>query len=254
MPQPSAEYRGTTTGPMTSPTDKPPSLWEDCLELFYAPGAVFARRRDDPAFGGALLLLFAATIVLGLAFKNAIDPLVEADMRRGFTQAMKQNPRLSPDMMQLSLAWGKKFWLFGAAAFALILPPLLGLVVWLAGKLVDAKAEVGHAMMVATYAMLLKIPETVLNALQALLLPEASLRSSLSVRLGPARFLDPDTSSQLLMVVLARVDLFTLWITAVIAIGISETGQVSRAKGWLAGGFVWLIGALPGVWGVLRQG
>jgi hypothetical protein len=231
--------------------DKAPSLWEDCLEIFYAPGAVFARRRDDPAFGGALLLLFTVSIALGLAFQTALDPVLEADLRRGFAQAMKVNPHLTPEAMARSVAFGKKFFVVGVGFFALVLPIVIGAVVWLAGKLVDARASFGHAVMVATFAMYPRIPESIVNALQALLLPEDALKGQMSLKLGVGRFLDPESTSQLVLALAGRVDLFTLWVTAIIATGIAVTGQVSRGKAWAAAGLVWLVGAVPGLWGAL---
>jgi hypothetical protein len=232
--------------------DKAPSLWEDCLEIFYAPGAVFARRRDDPAFGGALLVLLVVSIGLALAFQGAFEPLLEADLRRNFAQAMKDDPRLTPEMMERSIAFGKRFFLLGVGAFALVLPIAIGAAVWLAGKLVDSKAGFGHAVMVATFAMYARIPETVVNALQALLLPEDALKGQMGVKLGVSRFLDPDRTSQLVMALAGRVDLFTLWVTAIIATGIAVTGPVSRGRAWAAAGLVWLVGAVPGVWGALK--
>ncbi len=231
-----------------------PSLWEDCLEIFYAPGAVFARRRDDPAFGGALLVLFAASLALALAFQGAFEPLLEADLRRDFVQAMKDNPRVTPEMMERTIAVGKKFFLLGVGVFALVLPIAIGAAVWLAGKLVDSKAGFGHAMMVATFAMYPRVPETIVNALQALLLPEDALKGQMSVKLGVSRFLDPGRTNHLVLALAGRVDLFTLWVTAIIATGIAVTGQVSRGRAWTAAALVWLIGAVPGVWEALRAG
>jgi hypothetical protein len=214
---------------------------------------VFARRREDPAFGGALLVLFLISLVLGVVFHSAFEPLLEADLRRGFQEALRQNPQLKPEMVEQSVAVGKKFFLVGVGGLALIIPMLLGFVVWLVGKVVDSKAGLAHGMMVATYAMFPRIIETVVNALQALLLPDESLKGQLSVKLGVGRFLNPDTSNPILLALLGRVDLFTFWVTTIIAIGIAVTGKVPKGRAALAGILVWVVGGLPALWGAVRQ-
>jgi hypothetical protein len=49
-----------------------------------------------------------------------------------------------------------------------------------------------------------------------------------------------------------RVDLFTIWITVLLAIGLRVTGRVSGAQAAGVAALVWLVGALPGVLGALR--
>ena len=72
--------------------------------------------------------------------------------------------------------------------------------------------------------------------------------------LGIGRFLDPDTTSPLLLAVVGRVDLFTIWITVLIAIGLCVTGRIPRGKAAIAAAIVWLIGGLPLILPALRQG
>jgi hypothetical protein len=72
----------------------------------------------------------------------------------------------------------------------------------------------------------------------------------LSVGLGA--FLDPDKISPILLALLARVDVFTIWETVLIAIGLQVIGKVPKAQSYMAGALVWLIGALPAAIGALR--
>jgi hypothetical protein len=94
----------------------------------------------------------------------------------------------------------------------------------------------------------------VINTLQVLVLPEDRLKGINSIKLGVSRFLDPDATSPVILALLSRVDLFTLWVTALLAIGLSVTGRVSRAQAAVAAAAVWVVGALPTVLGALRQG
>jgi hypothetical protein len=50
---------------------------------------------------------------------------------------------------------------------------------------------------------------------------------------------------------LGRMDVFTIWVTVLLAIGLAVTGRISRGKAAMAAVVIWLIGALPGVVGAL---
>jgi hypothetical protein len=71
--------------------------------------------------------------------------------------------------------------------------------------------------------------------------------------LGLGALLDPDKSSPVLLALLVRVDVFTIWETVLLAIGLHITGKISKSNAYLAAAIVWMIGALPGVLGALRQ-
>jgi ABC-type transport system involved in cytochrome c biogenesis permease component len=55
------------------------------------------------------------------------------------------------------------------------------------------------------------------------------------------------------MVALAsRVDVFTIWITVLLAIGLAVVGRIPRQQAAIAAAIVWLLGALPAMLGALR--
>lgn len=238
---------------MTAPThERPPSIWEDLLEIFYAPTAVFERRRETPAFGLALLVFTVLIVALFFAFKNMMSPIFEAEFNRSMAQTMRQNPQLTPEQMQAGRAIGEKFMIVGIAIYGLITPLLLGVVLWFAGKMVESKAEIGQVMMVTTYAMFPRVLEAVINAVQVLIIPESSITSRFSISLGLGRFFDAATANPLLLAVLGRVDVFTIWITVLMAIGLSVMGRVSLSRAAVAAGAVWVIGGIPAIWGAVR--
>jgi hypothetical protein len=51
---------------------------------------------------------------------------------------------------------------------------------------------------------------------------------------------------------LGRIDVFTIWVTVLLVIGLSVTGKIPRGRAAIAGVVVWLAGALP-VLGSLAQ-
>jgi hypothetical protein len=130
---------------------------------------------------------------------------------------------------------------------------LTGLMLWLVGKLFDARQSLAAAIMVASYSFAPRILESVLAGVQGLLLDPASLNGRFKLSLGLGRFLDPDTASPVLMVLLGRIDVFTIWVTVLLAIGLSVTGRIPRSRAAMAAVLMWIIGALPQLMGALNQ-
>src|SRR5690606_1245845 len=119
------------------------------------------------------------------------------------------------------------------------------LVLWGAGKLFGAVASVGAAMMIVTYAQMPRLIQQTLSVVQGFVLSPESLDSRFAVGFSPARFLDPDATAPIVLALLERFDLFTLWGTFLLALGLHFVGRVPRAQAYLAAGLVWLLGALP---------
>jgi len=239
---------------MTSPAtaEKAPSVFEDLLEIFISPTAVFERRRSTPAFGLALVIFIVLMVGLSFAFKDLMSPIFDAEFKRGTQQAMKQNPNLTPEMMQQGRAFAQKFMFVGIGLYALVAPIVIGIVLWFAGKFLESKAEIGQTVMVATYAMFPRVVETIIGGIQLLVLPEEGITGRYSLSLGVGRFLDPDAASPLLLAVVGRVDVFTIWVTVLLALGLAVMGKIPRTRAAIAAVVAWMVGAIPGVWGALR--
>ena len=129
-----------------------------------------------------------------------------------------------------------------------------GLVLWLVGKLFDAKESVAAAIMIATYSEVPRLVQLLTNAAQGLVMSPESLNSMNAVGFNLARFMDPDATSPVLIALASRVDLFTIWITVLLAIGIHVLGKIPKQQAYIAAGITWLVGALPAVLGALRAG
>jgi hypothetical protein len=95
--------------------------------------------------------------------------------------------------------------------------------------------------------------EGVLAGAQGLLLDPATLNGRFKLSLGVGRFFDPDTASPVLLALVGRVDVFTIWVTVLLAIGLSVTGRIPRSRAAVAAAIVWVAGALPQLLGALRS-
>ena len=245
---------GTPLGESPSPAPRvnPAARWEDFLDIFYAPTSVFARRASS-GFGIPMLVVTLLIGAIFMANMGVMQPIMDAEFTRATAAAMKKNPQITAEQMAQFRGMGEKF----AAVFAFIGTPiaifLVGVVLWLVGKLVDAKQTVAAALMVASYAYFPKVLAGIAAGVQGLLMDPASLTGQFKISLGIGRFFEPDVTSPVLLAIVGRLDVFTIWVTVLLAIGLSVTGAIPRRKAAIAGVIVWVAGALPGLLSALRS-
>ena len=226
--------------------------WEDFIDIFHAPSQVFARR-ERAGFGIPMLVVTVVLALIATANSGVLQPIMDAEFTRGTAAAMRQNPQLTPEMMQKGRAFSEAIAKYGAVVFVPVGIFLTGLALWLCGKLVEATEPLSAAVMVAAYAFLPRILEGILVGVQGLIVDPASLTGRFQLSLGLGRFLDPDTASPVLLALLGHVDLFTIWVTVLLAIGLSVTGRIPRSRAAMAAALVWVLGALPQLMGALRS-
>ena len=75
----------------------------------------------------------------------------------------------------------------------------------------------------------------------------AKLNSAMSISLSPARFMNPDTANPLVYGLAGRLDLITIWVTVLLAIGLYVTGKVSKERAAVFGVLIWLVGSLQAI-------
>ena len=239
------ERSSTQPAPVTTSVEKA-SVWEDFLDIFYAPSAVFARREN----GSFFIPMLVVALLLGVMFlvnSRVMDPIMAAESQRAMAKAMAANPKLTPEMMaQMS---GITSTITKVATFIGV--PLIifciGVALYLVGKIFGATQTFRAALVVAAYSYVPKILEGVLAGIQGFFVDPAQLDGQYRLTLGVGRFLDPDTTSAALIGLFGRVDVFTIWVTVLLAIGLSVTGRISRGRAAMAALVVWILGALPGV-------
>ena len=214
------------------------SVWEDFIDIFYAPSTVFDRRRLGQ-FGPALMLLIALSVLLVIGFWNALQPMFEATVDMSLRQAAAKGQPMPPEAMAAARKYGSMF----AGVMAVIGPPLGilfgALAVWLFGKLLDAPLNFAQAMTVMTFANIPRVLGWVVMGVQGLLGDVA--KPAFSYMLAPTRFLDPETTSTTMMALWSRFELFTLWATVLIGIGVAVIARVPRGRGYAVAALVWIV-------------
>ena len=253
MTNPSPADRGAAqAGVAPTPTATPASWWEDFVDIFYAPSQVYARRAGS-GFGIPMAVVTVLVAIIAIANSGVMQPIMDAEFARSTAAAMRQNPQLTPEMMAKGRGIGEAIAKYGAFVFVPIGIFFTGLVLWLVGKIFDARESLAAAIMVAAYAFVPRILDGVLAGVQGLILDPASLNGRFKLSLGLGRFLDPDTTSPVVLALLGRVDVFTIWVTVLLAIGLAVTGRIPRSRAAAAAAIVWLCGALPQLMTALRR-
>ncbi|MBM3907149.1 MAG: YIP1 family protein [Gemmatimonadetes bacterium] len=241
------------TDDAAAPAPTPPkvSLAEDFVDIFTSPREVFARRATS-GFGAMLLIV---TIVLGVMFflnQGTFRDIMEAEMARGMAEAAKQNPGMTAEQMETGKKVGEFIAMFGGFVGIPIALFCVGLVTWLTGRLFSTPLSYTAATMVACYSYVPRILEAVATSVQGILLDTTGMRGRFELSLGVGRFLDPEMSPGLLGLA-GRIDVFTLWTTVLLVIGLMVVAKLPREKAVPAGVVVWVLGGLPAIWTLAKS-
>lgn len=228
-----------------------PSLWEDFIDIIFAPASVF-RRREQGSWIIPLLIVTIAIGVVAFASRGVLQPVMDAEFERAADQ-MRKNPQITEDVIEKTRGFFEFSRTWGPIIFTPIAIVIVGFMTWLVAKLVDSKQTLHAALVVASYAYVPRVLQAIFNAIQGLILKPEQLNSLIGLSFSPARFLDPNSANPVLVQVLNRFDLFTIWVTVLLAIGVYVTGRVSKGQAVFAGVLFWIVGAIPAIMGALRQ-
>ena len=240
---------GTTAVPPASA--KPAGLWEDFIDIFVSPSEVFDRRRTS-GFFLPLIILTIIMVAITVVGSSAMQSAIQSDIARGMAAAAKKNPGLTADQIAGSTAMFAKFAPVIAGFATFFMPLIVGVILWIIGKFFSAKEDIGQACMIATYAAFPRVLDSLLRLIQAFLLDPSKVNGMASLSLSPARFLDPDATSPAVLALLTRFDVFTIWATVLLAIGLAIVARIPKSRAAMAAALVWVVGSLPVLLGALR--
>ena len=237
--------------PPAAPAEKA-NVVEDFVDIFYAPTKVFERRRDGK-FGLALLLLFVLVVALYFATRAAMEPVYALMIDQQVAAMQKAQPNMNDAQLAQMRSIMEKTFMIGPLVSVPIICLVVGVVVFLVGKLFDSKQTFGQAMVTSTYAQVPRfVLGSIIGALLAFTLGTEGVTSPFAFSLGLARFA-PD-SSLLVQSLLNRVELFTIWATVLLGIGLSVTGRIPRRQAFIAAAIVWVLGGLMTLLQTARAG
>lgn len=229
-----------------------PSRIDDYLDVFIAPSKLF-ERRSDGKFGQALLVLVVLVAILFFATRSAMAPIMDAEMAKGMAAATRDNPNLTAEQLEAGKAVGGIIFAVSIIVGTPIAILLLGLVIFLVAKIAGQGMGYAQGATIATFSMFPRLVDSIVSAVQALLMDESKLTSRYSVNLGLGRLLDSPTTDPLMLAFAGRLDVFTIWVTVLIGIGLKVMAKATTGQAVVGAAIVWVVGALPTVLGALRQ-
>jgi hypothetical protein len=251
--------RSDTPSPAYTPESGAPapekaSMLEDFIDVFYTPSTVFARR-ENAGFWPYFFVLVIIAAVFTLASRGLMSAAMDGDFSRRMAEQMAKNPQITPEIVSAQRGFAETF---GMIMMYLGMPMLLffvGILVWAGAKVVGAKLTFARAMLVACIANIPRLVGALLTAIYGLMLSDtSSINGMTRLTYSPARFMDPDTTNAGMLAVLARFDLFTLWVTVLIGIGIAVIAKVPRARGFAAAALIWAVPTVIAAAGALFSG
>jgi len=229
---------------------KQSSVIEDLLEVLWAPAVVFDRTRARKA-GMYLLILAVIGTVIVVSTGSLARPFLDANADLQMALSAKAGKPIPEAAAEVT----RKITVYVYYAAPLLFIPIGGFlaalfVMW-AGKTLSAPLRYGQALLIAAISSTPRIFGYLATAVQGAVMDTSNVRSLGDSSIGPARFFDPYTMSNLLYTFLMTIDLFAVWQYALIAIGVSVVARVDRSTGALVALMSWALSSaltlIPGL-------
>lgn len=235
----------SVAAPSAPTSPKSASFWEDLIDIFFSPAAVF-RRNETKSVWPPLLFVSLAIGIIFFATFNQLEPIFDAEFTRNMAKAAA-NPQVTPEVIARMKGVSESITRYGLSVIIFVTILIVGIVSWIVGKLVGSSQSLHAALVVAAWAYMPRVIGSVLGGVQGLLMDPSNLTGQLAISLSPARFYAPDQPSPLVYQILGRFDLITIWVTILLAVGLSVTGKVGKGRAVLFGIIMFVLGALPAI-------
>src|SRR5690242_13464936 len=208
---------------------KQASFWEDLVDIFFSPAAVFRRNENKSLLPPLLFVAIAIGVIFFFTF-NTLEPIFDAEFTKGTAQALKANPQINQEALAKMKGVQENIARYAVGVIMLVTVLVVGSLSWIVGKLVGSAQTYHAALVVAAWSYMPRVLDSVAGGVQGLLMDPANLTSRLAISLGPARFLAPDTPNPIVYQLLGRLDLITIWVTILLSVGLYVTGKVSKGR------------------------
>ena len=205
-------------------------LFEDFIDILVRPRELFERNQNT-SFVRPALVQSIFFLVVGVAAMNLLAPYFEADMLRGMRQSGQEIPAGASGatgiMAKVTVVAG-----FAIAPWLIAL--LGGIATWIAGRVLGARMSFGQSAMIASWSYTPAMLGAIVMAVQGAIADPATIRGAADAQIGPARFMDPDTTAPPIMALVTQLDLFNLWGLVLTAIGVMVVARKDMGTGALA--------------------
>ena len=242
-----------TSPDIAAPAPASSSVIEDIIDIFHSPSAVFERRRTNPKFWAAFFILVLLMAAVGYVMLKNLSGVIDAQFARQAAEITRKNPQITDDQLASMRRMGETFAPVGFALTMIVSLFVLGVGVWLVGKLFDSAADLRQSMVIATFASFPKLIDLLLSAVMGMTMGTNNMTNMFAATPSAARFAGSDASLAVLGA-LSRISIGTIWATILIAIGLQVIGRISKQKAYTAAFILWLVATLLTVATAIRQG
>ena len=218
---------------------KPAPLWEDFIDIFHAPSEVYERRRNANPWPMILIVTVLLTAITVLTF-NSLSPVYETEMREMMAKQMASNPQMTQDAVDKGIGFQMVFRRWSGLFFPIGIL-LIGLLVWLLGRICGAKElTYTRALVVVAWGSIFGVLGALLLGVQGLVMDVSTITSSDKLGLSVARFMDKSTTSPFVYGALKMIDILQIWGLIVMGIGVRVVGRGTKNT-TIAFVLVWLL-------------
>ena len=242
-----------TSPDIAAPVPASSSVIEDIIDIFHSPTAVFERRRANPKFWAAFFILALLMALAGYVMLKNLSTVMDAQFAKQAAEITRKNPQITEDQLANMRSMSEKFAPIGFAVVTIISIFVLGIGVWIVGKLFESAADLKQSMVIATFASFPKLIDLLLAAVMAMTMGTGNATNMFAAMPSAARFAGSDASMAVLGA-LSRISVGTIWATILVAIGLHVMGRMSKQKAYTAAFVLWLVGTLITVATAVRQG
>jgi Yip1 domain len=242
-----------TTPDIAAPAPASSSVIEDIVDIFHSPSAVFERRRTNPRFWAAFFILVLLMAAAGYVMLKNLSTVMDAQFARQSAEVLRKNPQITEDQLANMRRMGETFAPIGFALTVIISVFVLGIGVWLVGKLFESAADLKQSMVIATFASFPKLIDLLLAAVMAMTMGTGNATNMFAATPSAARFAGSDASMAVLGA-LSRISIGTIWATVLVAIGLHVMGRIPKQRAYIAAFVLWLVGTALTVATAIRQG
>ena len=237
--------RGASYNDAVTPPVEKASVFEDYIDIFHAPSQVFARRAAS-GFGLHLLLVSLVSAALAFANRGYMRQVFAAEGDRTVAKMTAANPQISPEVVERTRAMSESSGLFFGYVGTPLIILLMALFVWaLARWVAGARISYGQAALITTLAWIPRLVGSFITTIQVAVMDTSNETSMFGLSASPARFMDSETTNPKLYGIAGSFDVFAIWFTILIAIGIAVIGRVPRSKGYIAASVFFVLGLIP---------
>jgi Yip1 domain len=226
------------TDPPSIATPPKTAVWEDLLDIFYAPAQVFQRRRDGK-YLIALVVLCLMTVAVYFLTQQMNESLQDVEMARSFRER-----GMTAEQITQAKAMASKFAglaVYFLPVFVAIGSWISGLIIMLFGNMMGGKFTFAQGTAIAVLASMPELLGRVLVGVQSLFIDTTTAAHRYSFSFNVARFIPAGTNNWLLKLG-ALADPFVIWGLVLIGLGALIIGKMEKEKAAVLAIVVGLVG------------